>query len=137
MYGLPLQHTVDDVMAIGMWCVVDSGNHVLMKTTEISGWDVPDSKPPLPLSDTCLLGADVRHREHGSELDLTEAILDTLEQLLIDHLNANQLSVGAAGKFYGRLLATVPSPTGSGVAQNLDQSRHGNTTTTMSAHHTS
>ena len=105
MYGLPLQHTVDDVMATERCSVVDSGNHVWRKTTKTAGWGIPDPKSPPPPSDTCFFGADVRHREHGSELDITEAILDTLEQLLLDHLNACQLNAGAAGKLHGRLSA--------------------------------
>ena len=79
---------------------------MLEGTTENSDWGVPDSKPPLPSSDTCLLGADVRHREHGPELGITETRIDTLEQLLLEHLNSNHSNVDAAGKLYGRLSAT-------------------------------
>ena len=53
------------------------------KTTENAGWDIPDSKSLPPSSETCLLGADARHHELGSELDITEARVDTLEQLLL------------------------------------------------------
>ena len=74
------------------------------KTTEIVGLSIPDSKPPS--SETCLLGADVRHHELGSELDITETRVDTLEQLLLGHLNDERLNAGAAGKLYGRLSAT-------------------------------
>ena len=41
MYGSPLQHIVDDVMATERCSFVDSGNHVWMKTTAISGGKLP------------------------------------------------------------------------------------------------
>ena len=44
--------------------------------------------------------------EHGSELDTTETRIGTLEQLILEHLNTDQLSAGAAAKLYGRLSAT-------------------------------
>ena len=44
--------------------------------------------------------------EHGSGLDITETRIDTLEQLILEHLNTDQLSAGAAAKLYGRLSAT-------------------------------
>ena len=53
-----------------------------------------------------MLGADVRHWEHGSELDITETRVDTLEEVLLEHLRSEKLSAGAAGKLYGRLSAT-------------------------------
>ena len=46
MYGLPLQHTVDDVMATERCSIVDKGNEVWRKTIELAGWDIPDSKSP-------------------------------------------------------------------------------------------
>ena len=106
MFGLLLQHTVDDIMATERCSVVEKGNEVWRKTIKLAGWDIPDSKSPTPSSETCLLGADVGHVEHGSELDIIETRLDTLEQLFLEHLNSDQLSAGAAAKLYGRLSAT-------------------------------
>ena len=91
MYGSPLQHTVDDVMATERCSVVESGNQVWGTTTEIAGWGIPGSKShPLP-SGTCLLGADVRHHELGSELGITETRVDTVEQLLLGHRECSTL----------------------------------------------
>ena len=59
-----------------------------------------------------MLGTGVRHREHGSELDITETRVDSLEQLVLDHLNEGQLSAGAAGKLHGRFSATSPQSRG-------------------------
>ena len=83
MYGLPLQHSVDDVVATERCSVVDLGNEVWRKTIEMVGWDIPDSKSPLPSSDTCLLGPGFRHRGHGSELDVAGTRVDTLEHMLM------------------------------------------------------
>ena len=137
MYGLPLQRTVDDGMATERCSVVESGNHVWRKTIETAGWDISDSKSPPPSNEACLLGADVRHHKQGSELDITETRVDTLEQLLLGHLNDGCLSVGVAGNFTVDHRLQVHSLTGSGVVQNLDQSRHGNMTTTISTQQTS
>ncbi len=52
------------------------------KTIGAVGWDIPDSKPPKPSSDTCLLGDGARHRENGSELDIARTRVDTFEQLI-------------------------------------------------------
>ena len=131
MYGLPLQHTVDDVMATERCSVVESCNKVWRNTTEIAGWDIPDSKSPPPSSGTCLLGADVRHHELCSVLDITEARVDTLAQLLVGHLDDNRLNAGAAGNCMVDYRLQVLSPTGSGDVQNLDQPRHADTTTTI------
>ena len=72
----------------------------------MAGWGIPDSKSPKPSSETCLLGADVRHREHGSELDITETRVGALDELLLEHLRSDKLDAGAAGELYGRLSAT-------------------------------
>ena len=103
MYGLPLQHIVGDVMVTERCSGVGSGYHVWRITTEIVGWDIPDFKSPPPSSETCLLGADVRHHEQGSELDIMETRVDTLEQLLLGDACSN---AGAAGKLCGRLSVT-------------------------------
>ena len=112
MYGLPLQHTVDDVMATERNSVVKSGNKVWRETVDLAGWDIPNSKSPKPSSNTCLLGADVRHDKDGSVLDITETRVDTLEQLILEHLNSDLLSAGAAGKLYGRSSATSSQSNG-------------------------
>ena len=112
MYGSPLQHTVDDVMATERNSVVESGNKVWRETIDLAGWDIPDSKSPKPSDNTCLLGADVRHDKDGSVLDITETRVDTLEQLILEHLNSDLLSAGAAAKLYGRLSATSSQSNG-------------------------
>ena len=112
MYGLPLQHTVDDVMATERNSVVECGNKVWRETIDLAGWDIPNSKSPKPSNNTCLLGADVRHDGDASVLDITETRVDTLEQLIMEHLNSNLLSAGAAGKLYGRLSATSSQSNG-------------------------
>ena len=40
-------------------------------------------------------------------LDITETRVDTLEQLLLGHLNDERLNVGAVGKLSGWLSATI------------------------------
>ena len=100
MYGLPLQHTVHDVMATERNSIVQSGNDVWRETIDLAGWDIPDSKSPKPSDNTCLLGADIRHDAEGSVIDITEARVDTLEQLIMEHLNSNLLAAGAAGKLW-------------------------------------
>ena len=79
LLGLPLQHTVDDVIATERKENAVCGNDAWRQITALIGWDIPDSTSPFPSSNTCLLGAGVRHREHGPELDMTETRIDTLE----------------------------------------------------------
>ena len=82
---------------------MNSGNQAWRKTIEKGGWDIPDSKSPLPADATCLLGADVRHTMEGSELDVAETRAHTISELTKYHLRSDRLSAGAAGKFHGRL----------------------------------
>ena len=112
MYGLPLQHTVDDVMATESDDIAHSGNKAWRETIDLAGWDIPDSKSPTPSRNTCLLGADVRHDWSGSVLDITEIRADTLVQMISEHMNSDQLTAGAAAKLYGRLSATSSQTNG-------------------------
>ena len=82
MYGLPLQHTVDDVLATERNSVVKSGNDVWRETIDLAGWDIPDSNSPKPSNNTCLLGADVRHDADGSVLDIIETRVRALESAM-------------------------------------------------------
>ena len=50
MFGPPLQHTVDDVIATERIEVVNSGNQSWREITRLTGWDIPDSKSPYLLT---------------------------------------------------------------------------------------
>ena len=106
LYGLPLQQTADDVIATEREGVVNSGNYVWRQTIEAGGWDIPDSKSPLPAPDACMLGADVRHTVTSSVLDITETRVQTISDTILLHLDKCILTAGVAGKLYGRLSAT-------------------------------
>ena len=112
LYGLPLQHAVDDVIATEREGVVSCGNCVWRQTIEAGGWDIPDSKSPLPAPDACMLGADVRHIVTSSVLDIIEAKVQTISDTISMHLEKGILAAGAACKLYGRLPATSSQTNG-------------------------
>ena len=106
LIGLPLQHTVDDVIATERKEIAVCGNDAWREITALTGWDIPDSKSPPPAETTCVLGADIRHDAYDSEIDVTELRAETLRSVVYDHIQKDNLGAGAAGKLYGRFSAT-------------------------------
>ena len=57
LIGLPLQHTVDDVIATERKAIAECGNTAWRQITALCGWEIPGSKPG---GFTCVLGADIK-----------------------------------------------------------------------------
>ena len=71
LIGLPLRHTVDDVIATERQAIAESGHTAWRQITSLCGWEIPDSKSPPPAEFTCVLGADIKHFKSDSEIDIT------------------------------------------------------------------
>ena len=117
-FVVPIQHCVDDMCSIERSSTVTHGWQAWREAATILGWDVPDSKSPVPSQAYLVVGYNLNLRgtpEREAKLQVSEKRVDALVKYITAFLATEALPGGAAGSLFGRL----------GFALNAAQGRYG------------
>ena len=106
LFALASMHCVDDIIVQEHMDTIESGWHCWRAFATLLGWDVPDSKSPMPSCIFQALGVIVDHTQvpHGPVfLRITEARVEQLRSIISECLARKQLGPGEAGSLAGKL----------------------------------
>ena len=106
LFLLPMEQCVDDLLSVERAKTMLSGYHCWRSFALACGWDVPDEKGPSPQRFLRTLGAMTDLRRFPDGPITLESTAERVESTIADlegMLRSRRLTLGFAGKLYGRM----------------------------------
>ena len=106
LFATPFVHCVDDMICIERLSTIHSGFHSWRLFADLCGWNIPDSKSPLPAQVFMALGAELRLAPlplSDASVRITAERAKALRNELMSILKASRLMPGHAARIGGKL----------------------------------